>query len=332
MPRRLPRVDATGLPRAGAGSRGASSINSVMAVAQLAAACRSPGLFVVTGHGVDARLLAEVRQQHDAFFALPADVKRRLRRDRKSQCGYYESDSTGSRIDQREGFNFCAASAEAFGPTRWPDSAELPRFQEVMAEYETVMVDLARRLLGGIALSIGTKPSALADLVGPSLPGLLHYPVAASMGALGDAPEEGEPEQFGTHAHVDANLLTIVNQHDIGGLEVRWGDEWVGVEVTEENAFVVNLGAMVQVLSNDEYRAPEHRVRCTRAEDGQSRNSSLLFCFPHADVSIAPLPLAAARSETGAHFREFNAGEFMHRKYLADFGDAQDISIDEFRV
>src|SRR5262249_49882999 len=145
-----------------------------------------------------------------------------------------------------------------FGPNLWP--AQLPGFRELVYAYHEVMVDLSRTLLRGIALSLELPEDYFAKLMlNPiSIQRLLHYP-----------PQHGHITEdiIGVGAHTDYGNLTILAQDNVGGLQVMNRDgDWV--EATPiEGTFVLNIGDLVQRLTNDVYLANMHRVVNTSGRD-----------------------------------------------------------------
>nr|UKF18679.1 FLS1 [Apocynum venetum] len=95
-----------------------------------------------------------------------------------------------------------------------------------------------------------------------------------------------ETENNGITEHEDGNLFTFVVQDEAGGLEVRKNGEWIPV-IPEEGKIVVNVGDVIQVLSNNKCRSATHRVVRPR---GRSRHSLVFFYNLHGDIRVEPLP------------------------------------------
>ncbi|XP_034604585.1 1-aminocyclopropane-1-carboxylate oxidase homolog 1-like [Setaria viridis] len=74
-----------------------------------------------------------------------------------------------------------------------------------------------------------------------------------------------EPElAIGTTRHSDTGFLTVLLQDDNGGLQVLHGDQWIDVPPTP-GAFIVNVGDLMQMMSNDKFKSAEHRVVAKKA-------------------------------------------------------------------
>lgn len=102
-------------------------------------------------------------------------------------------------------------------------------------------------------------------------------------------PRCPQPElTLGVAAHSDPGGMTmlLVDDH-VRGLQVRSPDgQWITVEPVPD-AFIVNVGDQIQVLSNAAYKSVEHRVTVSAAEE---RLSMAFFYNPRSDLPIAPMP------------------------------------------
>ncbi|KAL0687176.1 hypothetical protein Bca4012_086853 [Brassica carinata] len=100
-------------------------------------------------------------------------------------------------------------------------------------------------------------------------------------------PECPDPKlTVGTGHHCDINTLTLLLQDDIlGSLYARYGDKWLHIPPVM-GAIVVNIGDMLQILSNDRYKSVEHLVMASRF---LSRISFAYYCGPSYDSVIEPL-------------------------------------------
>ena len=150
---------------------------------------------------------------------------------------------------------------------------------------------LSRTMVEAICLSLGLPRDRLANSFAPTHTSFLrlnYYPVEDP---LSDLPEEaGDGADLGIHHHSDAGAVTILIQDSVGGLQVFKDGYWYDVEPVE-GAFVVNIGDMVQVWSNDSYRAALHRVQAMSLTD---RYSFPFFYNPAYGAIIEPLESATS--------------------------------------
>ena len=263
-------------------------------MAAIAAACRDWGFFQITGHGVPAEDIREVIGTARAYFAQPREEKRRNLRSRDNPWGFYDRELTKERRDRKEVFDIgpdaggmAAVEGDPFeGQTPWP---EAPReFAPVMCDWFVRMAGLADRLVGLIGEGLGDSAGEMASAMSPvhtSYLRLNYYP-------LGDplAAETGSEADLGIHHHTDAGALTVLLQDGTSGLQVYHQGQWHDVDPLPD-AFTINIGDMVQLWSNDLYRAPPHRVL---AMDRADRISIPFFHNPAYSADIRPLSRTAA--------------------------------------
>lgn len=102
-------------------------------------------------------------------------------------------------------------------------------------------------------------------------------------------PSCPDPElTAGVGPHSDISSITVLLQDDIGGLYVRGkdGDSWIYVPPVD-GALVINIGDVLQIMSNEKYKSIEHRVVADRSK---TRISMPIFVNPAPDAIIGPLP------------------------------------------
>jgi isopenicillin N synthase-like dioxygenase len=252
-------------------------------------ACRRFGFFRVTGHGVERGRLAELDRLAREFFAQPGAVKERIAMATGGPAwrGWFPlgGELTAGRPDAKEGIYFgtelaadhpaVLAGRPLHGPNLFP--AQPAGLRDAVLGWMDAMADLGAVLLRGMALALGLGPDWFASTV-TAEPTLLfrifRYP-------------PGEPG-WGVAEHTDYGLLTILAQDAHGGLEVRGPDGWIEVPPDPE-VFVVNLGDMLDRMTEGRYRSTPHRVRNT---SGRERLSFPFFVDPSWEAVCPPLPLA----------------------------------------
>ncbi|RWR75066.1 2-oxoglutarate-dependent dioxygenase [Cinnamomum micranthum f. kanehirae] len=124
---------------------------------------------------------------------------------------------------------------------------------------------------------------------------------------------------LGIGSHMDPGVLTVVLQDQVGGLQVKHGEEWVEVKPIH-GAIVVNIGDLLQMMSNDEYKSVEHRVLANPFRE--PRISIGVFFNPSkrgdADY-FGPVPELLTNGKV-AHYRDFTMAEFMGRLFTRELG------------
>jgi len=331
---RIPRIDL-GLE---AGSRGALAADVVQGVA---AACREPGFFQVTGHGIEPAQLDRLGAGMRRFFALPREKKRELLRSPDRAWGYYDTEYTKQTLDWKEVFDFGRlprpdlpddhpANVGLDGTNRWPAPELLPGFRATMLAYLAACEGVAFRLLEAMCLGLGVAGNRLDEGFRPthsSFVRLNHYPSCEDP-APADAPDAPATGKLGVNRHRDAGAMTLVAQTDAAGLQVRCPDGWIGVDPVPD-ALVVNVADMMQVWSNDRYKSPLHRVV---VRTGGERFSAPFFFNPSYEAVCAPLPELLA-VDGRPHYRPISWGEFRSLRAAGDYADiGEEVQVEHYRI
>ncbi|MEZ5557096.1 MAG: 2OG-Fe(II) oxygenase family protein [Pseudomonadales bacterium] len=288
-------------------------------------ACRDWGFFQVVNHGMDNVLCEALLQQARAFFAEPLEQKRQIRRTADNPWGFFDEELTKNTRDWKEVFDYGPAGENGERP-QWPQRPVGLR-TAVVAYYEACET-LAFRLLGAVSLNLGVPADFLNHAFLPrhsSFVRINYYP---------RCPKPERPQgltqpasgHLGVNQHTDAGALTILLQDDEPGLEVFRNGTWNLVPAVED-ALVINIGDIVQVWSNDRYRAALHRVRA----NAQAQRFSVPFFFnPRYDVEYAPLSTTIL---DGPLYRPINWGEFRRLRAAGDYQDlGREVQIDQFRI
>lgn len=260
------------------------------AAARIDAACRDAGFFAITGHGIDPDLPARLAAAAREFFALDADEKARVAMAEGGRAwrGWFPlgGELTSGVPDRKEGYYFGAeltpddprvvAGTPMHGPNLFPERP--PGLRALVLEYLDRCTALAHAVTRGISMALGLEPAWLRDhyFADPLvLLRVFRYP-----------PLDGGEPAWSVGEHTDYGFLTLLWQDDRGGLEVRVGDRWVDVDPIPD-AFVCNLGDMLDRLTGGTYRSTPHRVRNRSEHD---RISIPFFFDPGWDARISALP------------------------------------------
>ncbi|KAK7537202.1 uncharacterized protein J3D65DRAFT_624737 [Phyllosticta citribraziliensis] len=230
-------------------------------------ACTTSGFFQLKGHGIPADLVKALFQGAKALFALPLEEKKALKRPGTNR-GY---DMMGAQAlqqdalpDMKEGyyigkdiaFEDEQASRSFMTPNIWPSAEQVPEssFKNPMVDYYDAVEALCLRVLELVAAALPYGPDALDELKGE--------PIVASMRLLHYPPQNSSAEkQFGAGAHTDFGVITLLLTDGLPGLQVQnqTTGQWVSVP-PDENAFVVNVGDMLQQITGGYFKSNLHRV------------------------------------------------------------------------
>ncbi|MDT7632504.1 MAG: hypothetical protein QOI50_4434 [Pseudonocardiales bacterium] len=275
----VPMIDISGL-------RSADPARRRRVVDELGAASREVGFCYLTGTGVAAELFDDLLSATKRFFALPLETKMRHYIG-NSSChrGYVpegEEVFSGGTVDRKEAFDTGLdlpaddpdhlAGNPLLGPNQWP---ELPGFAAAVSAYYAEVLDLGRLLLTAFALTLGEPPESFQRVVTkpPSQLRLIHYPF-----------DPDARDSVGIGAHTDYECFTLLKP-TAPGLEVLNGaGDWIDVP-PRPDAFVLNIGDMLETWTNGEFVATTHRVRKVREE---RYSFPLFFCVDY-DTTVAPL-------------------------------------------
>lgn len=287
-------------------------------------ACVEWGFFQLVDHGVPPALVGEALAQMRAFFALPVEAKRSIERTRENPWGFYDRELTKNVRDWKEVFDFGPAHGAEVTP--WPDA--MPAFRETMTRVYEACAEVARRLVAAIARNLGASPDDLLRCFDDHTSYLrLNYYPRCHDPAPPDAPTRPERGALAVHHHTDAGALTVLLHDGRPALQVERGGVWHTI-APRDDAFVINLGDVVQVWSNDRYRAPLHRVLASR--DGE-RYSAPFFLNPSYATRFAPLASACAGAP--ARYRAIGWRAYRAGRAAGDYADVgEEIQIAHFRV
>lgn len=296
-------------------------------LAQLDLACREWGFFQIVNHGIGRKTIDAILARAMEFFAEPIDVKREISRSADNSWGYYDKELTKNTRDWKQIFDYGPSEGATRRP-QWP--AAMPAFRSAVLEYYAECEAQAFRLLIAVANNLGVASHCLLAGFVPEHSSFLrlnYYPTCPTPESpQGIAtPSTGH---LGLNHHTDAGAMTLLLQDDQPGLEVYRDGEWHLVEPTR-GALVVNIGDIVQVWSNDRYRAALHRVV---ANANAERFSVPFFFCPAYSAAYAPLP-TTVDGKTPPRYRRIKWGEFYAGRAAGDYADhGEEIQISHYRI
>eukprot|EP00897_Mesotaenium_endlicherianum_P005557 jgi/Mesen1/5029/ME000025S04436 len=292
-------------------------------------ACEEWGFFQVVNHGVSIQQFEVLKEQAAAFFSLPLEQKRLVKRSFRNCFGYYDSELTKNVRDWKEVFDVTfkphpelpdddPANQTLDGWNQFPDG--LPAFRSAVQAWYNAVERLALDLLGAVSQSLGLPATFFHK----------HFEKHMSLMRLNNYPVCPDPSRIlGVSRHKDAAALTVLVQDDVGGLQVRAKNgAWLGVK-PERGAFVINLGDMFQVWSNDKYESVEHRVV---VNENRQRFSVPFFLSPSYDTNYCPAaPLL--NDDNTPRYKSINWGEFSRKRNEGNFADyGEEVQIHHYKI
>ncbi|XVF76827.1 hypothetical protein PTKIN_Ptkin13bG0298100 [Pterospermum kingtungense] len=243
---------------------------------RMSSACRDWGFFQAVNHGVSHDLMRRTREVWRDFFNLPLEVKQEYANAPTTYEGY------GSRLGVEKGAildwsdYFFLHYMPTMNQSKWP--AQPPSCRELVAEYGAEIVKLGGRLLKAMSSGLGLKEDHLQNAFGGD-----------NIGAclrVNFYPKCPQPDlTLGLSPHSDPGGMTILlPDHDVAGLQVRKNGKWITVKPVPD-AFIINVGDQIKILTNAIYKSVEHRVIVNSAKD---RVSLAFFYNPKSDLLIEP--------------------------------------------
>ncbi|KAJ4713824.1 2-oxoglutarate (2OG) and Fe(II)-dependent oxygenase superfamily protein [Melia azedarach] len=248
-------------------------------VALIKKACLDTGLFYVINHGISNELFDEAFAQNKRFFAIPENEKMKVVWN-KNHRGYQPP----VQKSYVEAYTTSAGKLEDDPTNLWPAAEVLPGWKEMIQKYQQETFNVGRRIAKLIALALGLDvdffehPKMLGK-DNASICTILHY---------GDQENDSTEEKLGAAPHCDAGVITLLATDDALGLQICRDKEakpqlWEYV-LPMKRAFIVNVGDMLERLSNDTFRSIMHRVVYY-----QERYCIGVFLLPSYDCIIESL-------------------------------------------
>ncbi|KAM0902598.1 hypothetical protein ACQ4PT_019212 [Festuca glaucescens] len=285
-------------------------------------ACREWGFFQAVNHGVRPELLRRARSSWRGFFRQPAEVRERYANSPTTYEGYGSRLGTakGGHLDWGDYYFLHLLPPSIKSHDKWPSLPSTLR--EATEDYGEDVVKLCRRVSSLMSKGLGLDGGRLHEAFGGE----------GGEGAclrVNFYPRCPQPElTLGVAAHSDPGGMTmlLVDDH-VRGLQVRKDGHWITVDPVPD-AFIVNIGDQIQVLSNAAYKSVEHRVTVSAAEE---RLSLAFFYNPRSDVPVGPMPeLVGPKSP--AMYPEMTFDEYrVHIRQRGLSGKAQLQSLQSFR-
>ncbi len=286
-------------------------------VADLGSAYREWGFAGIRNHGIAPALIDGAYAAFQQFFALPTDVKMKYHvKDGGGARGYtpfgVETAKDSKYPDLKEFWHIGreiardSKYADVMAPNVWPQ--EVPAFHACGLGLYQALDQLGSRVLRALALHIGLPESYFDDKTnfGNSILRPIHYPPIPAGQALPNVR---------AGAHEDINLITLLVGASAQGLEVRSrAGEWVPF-TADADTIVVNIGDMLQRLTNHVYPSTTHRVVNPPGETARKpRYSVPFFLHPNPDFMIDALPGCIDAQNPSRYPEPISAHEYLQER------------------
>ena len=273
------------------------------------------GFAIIADHGISPDLIARAEEKAKSFFALPTETKVQYRVPNGGGARGYtpfgiETAKGATAYDLKEFWHVGRELPEGhrysdvMAPNVWPE--EVQSFRDTFLELFAAFDKAGLRILAAIARHLGLAPDYFEDTVrdGNSVLRLLHYP-----------PIPGDGPNVRAGAHEDINTITLLLGAEEAGLQLLDRDgNWLPV-TPKQGELAVNIGDMLQRLTNNVLKSTSHRVVNPPPERrGVSRYSMPFFLHFRPDFLIETLPDCVSDERPNLYPEPITAHEFLQQR------------------
>ncbi|TKY49255.1 SRG1 protein [Spatholobus suberectus] len=265
-------------------------------------ACKEWGFFQLINHGVSPSLVEKVKLEIQDFFNLPMSEKKKFWQSPKHMEGFGQAFVVSE--DQKLDW------ADLFFMTTLPKHLRMPHLfpqlplpcRDTLELYSQELKNLAMVVVEQLGKALKMEETEMGELFEDGIQSMRmnYYPPCPQ-------PEE----VIGLRPHSDGVGLTILLQvSDVEGLQIRKEGTWVPVKPLP-NAFIVNIGDILEIISNGIYRSVEHRAIVNSEKE---RISIATFHTSKHDGVIGPAA-SLITEKTPARFKRIELKEFLENLF-----------------
>jgi isopenicillin N synthase-like dioxygenase len=306
--RAIPLVDLSRFASGDPGSRKKFAV-------ELGTAFHEIGFVGVVNHGISKQLVNDFYKASNAFFALPGAVKKKYEIEGLAgQRGYTsfgrEHAKQAKAADLKEFFQIGQEPGPGAPPSEeYPSNvpvAEVPEFLKLGCQLYKNFEQTGAELLRAIAIFLNLEEGYFDPHIrnGNSILRAIHYPPITQEPASAIRAEQ----------HEDINLITLLVGASAGGLQVlSKEDDWLDV-VPGRDEIVINVGDMLQRLTNNYLKSTTHRVvNPPREEWHLPRLSIPFFLHPRSEMDLSCLPSCVSDASPLA-YPPITAGQYLDER------------------
>uniref|UniRef100_A0A7N1A3B7 Fe2OG dioxygenase domain-containing protein n=1 Tax=Kalanchoe fedtschenkoi TaxID=63787 RepID=A0A7N1A3B7_KALFE len=285
------------------------------AVRQILQASQEFGFFQVINHGCE-HLLGKTADVMRELFQLPDEDKASLYSDDPGKRCRLLTSGPNYQTEElhfwRDNWQHPCHPLEDHVQS-WP--VKPANYREIVGSYSAAVREVGLRILDLLCEGLGLEHGYFSrELTQDQILSVNRYP-----------PCPDPDLALGLPKHSDMYLLTLLYQGHVYGLQILKDGQWLGVQPVPD-AFVINVGHQLQVISNGKLKSAEHRVITNATEP---RTTVVTFFAPGDDCIIQPAASLADETNPQA-FRSFAFKDFV-ANYIANKGDPER-SLQPFRT
>lgn len=284
-------------------------------VRQLGAAFHEVGFVAVENHGIPKELVNGFYTASKAFFALPEATKRQYEvaglAGQRGYTSFGKEHAKQSQVADLKEFFQIGQEVGTDHPLKaqYPDNVQIAELPELSSLGKTLYQSFEKtggQLLEAIAIHLELPTDYFQKQItaGNSILRSIHYPPITQEPASAIRAEQ----------HEDINLITLLVGASAGGLQVlNTENQWVNV-LPEIDEIVINVGDMLQRLTNNYLKSTTHRVvNPPREEWHLPRLSIPFFLHPVSNMDLTCLE-SCVTPENPLHYEPITAGEYLDER------------------
>lgn len=269
--------------------------------------CKEVGFLYIQGEQFQPELFNSLKKVAESYFAQDENQKMQnyigLSKNHSGYVPIGEEQFKANVYDLKEAYDINYDYQEIenrrplLGPTQWPND---PQFKEQVLAYYQHIKAIGHQLFKAFALALELEEDYFDSHLkhAPSQLRLIHYPF-----------NPNAEDQFGIGAHTDYECFTLLFPTAEGLQVLDKQGEWIDIPLIE-NTMVMNIGDMMEILSNGRYLATKHRVKRVK----QERYSFPLFFSCDYDYIIQPI----IKNEV-PHYPPMKGGEHLFNQTAQTF-------------
>ncbi|KAL2580463.1 hypothetical protein AAZX31_15G131400 [Glycine max] len=284
-------------------------------------ACEEYGFFNVINHGVPRDTIAKMEEAAFDFFAKPMAQKK--------QVALYGCKNIGFNGDMGE-VEYLLLSATPPSVAHLKNISNVPsNFSSSVSAYTEGVRELACEILELMAEGLGVPDTwffsrLIREVDSDSVLRFNHYPpIILNKDCFKDNHNHTKVIGFGEHS--DPQILTILRSNDVPGLQISLQDGVWNPVAPDPSAFCVNVGDLLQVMTNGRFLSVRHRAM---TNSHKSRMSVAYFGGPPLDACIVAPPVMVTSKRPSLLFKPFTWAEYKKVTYSMKLGERR---IDFFR-